>query len=109
MTIRTRSLVGLALAGLLISATATLAQKQDAERPRAEIREVGPFVRAGNLILNTGRIEYVEIHKLENGDSMLSIFLIGRTNAVGRVKASEAAELLRVLGSPEVGPARAQP
>jgi hypothetical protein len=109
MTIRTRSLVGLALAGVLISATATLAQRQDAERPRAEIREAAPFVRAGNLILNASRIEYVEVYNLENGGSLLSIYLIGRANPVGRVKASEAAELLRFLGSPEVGPARAQP
>jgi hypothetical protein len=61
------------------------------------------------VIINASRIEYVEIHKLENGGPMLSVYLIGRANAVARVRASEAAELLRALGSPEVGPAAARP
>jgi hypothetical protein len=109
MTVRKRTLVGLAMAGVLVSATATLAQRLDGDRPQVEIREVGPFVRAGNVIINASRIEYVEIQKLENGGQILSVYLIGRTNAVARVRAAEAAELLQALGSPAVGPARAQP
>ncbi len=109
MTIRKRTLVGLAMAGVLVSATATLAQRLDAERPQPEAAAVGPFVRAGNVIVNTGRIEFVEIQKLENGGQILSVYLIGRPNAAFRVRASEAAELLQALGSPEVGPAKAQP
>jgi hypothetical protein len=109
MTMRTRTMVGLAMAGVLVSSTATLAQRGDAERPQAEAPAVGPFVRAGNVIINAGRIEYVEIQKLENGGQILSIYLIGRTIAVARVRSADAAELLQALGSPAVGPARAQP
>jgi len=109
MTMRTRTLVGLAMSGVLVSATATLAQRLDGERPQAEAAAVGPFVRAGNVIINASRIDYVEIQKLENGGQMLSVYLIGRTNAVARVRSSEAAELLQAVGSPAVGPARVQP
>jgi hypothetical protein len=102
-------MVGLAVAGVLVWSTATLAQKGDAERPKAEAPAAGPFVRAGNVIINTGRIEYVEIQKLENGGQILSIYLIGRTNAVARVRSADAAELLQALGPSAAGPARVQP
>lgn len=109
MKTRTRWLAGLALAGLLGSATASLAQKGDEETPRRSDREIGPFVRAGRSIVNVGRIESIDIQPLDNGDSILTIYLIGRHDSAARVGGKDAADLLRAMGVPPIERAKPAP
>lgn len=98
MKTRTRWLAGLALAGLLGSATASLAQKGDEKGPRPPDWEGGRFARAGNVLVDVTRIEYLEIQPLENGDSILSIYLAGRANPIARVRGKDAGGLLDAMG-----------
>lgn len=94
-----RTMIGLALAAILASATATLAQKKDAVRP-ASSREVGPFVRAGGHIFNLSRVEHLTILGPIDGDRMLDVYLMGNPTPAGRVRAKDATALFEAMGLP---------
>jgi hypothetical protein len=94
---RKRMLAGLALVSLLSMATATLAQRGEADGPA--VLEPARFVRAGQYYLNVQRIDYIEVQNRENGGELLKVYLIGRQDPA-TVWARNSADLLKAMRLP---------
>ncbi len=103
-----RNLAVLALGLILATAPATFGQKGEPDRPPAPTPQAGPFVRAGNFIVNVSRIEHIQIFETENG-KMLDVYLMGHTNWTAKVRGRDAAGLLAAMGLPPIEEGKPQP